>query len=915
MWLNDIRNSFPRNRWSNRLSDRIALSHDAGFYSLIPKVIVHPETTDDLVRLFQIAGTHSLPVTIRAAGTSLSGQASGTGILADISGGWKSVTYHSDTRTVTVGPGVIAHHVNLKLKPFGRKIGPDPASAQAAMMGGVLANNASGMCCGVAHNSYHSLVRLKAVLPDGFRFDSDSDAFHPVFPALLDIQNRILADPVLVDKIRQSFLLKNTLGYSLNAFLDARRPQDILARLFIGSEGTLGFISEATLKTLPDLPEKLTALLLFPDPATACRQIGLLTDLGAAAVELMDYRSLCCIRPFSGSFRDLLSDLPAGTTALLTEWEVGSPEELNRLNEKIRAALKKLPVSREAVLVTFPDDRAELWKLRKGLFPTVGSARRKGTTVIIEDVAVPVDRLAEAVEDLEKLFQTYSYSEAIQFGHAKDGNLHFVITQSFSSSEETDRYRRLMDDVTRLVSRKFGGSLKAEHGTGRNMAPFLELAWGPEAAGIMREIKKLLDPAGILNPDVLISSDPEIHLKNLKQLPETDPETDACMECGFCEPVCPSRNLTLTPRQRIVIRRFTKQLPEADAGELTEDFVYGGIETCAADGLCAVACPVGIDTGKLMKRLRTEAASGPAQKATGLLARNFKLAETGTQAAAAARPFVNLVAEAVNFYRPGSLPKLPVNLKPAVKLPAETRDDADAVYFQSCISRTMGGYPDEKSLGGIIEEVCLRAGVILSVPDTRGSCCGTPFSSKGYPDAASAVFAETINRLYHFTHSGKIPVLVDTSPCTQTFLNPGFPMSPETENQYTCLTFLDSVTFLARTVLPRLTVFRKVESAWFHPACSVVKAGLLPDLIAIAGQTCHDGRFPEPSGCCGMAGDRGLWHPELPENAMEKEIAQFKENPAARYFSSSRTCESGLDHHSGFPFRSLWHLADEVSRP
>ena len=193
-----------------------------------------------------------------------------------------------------------------------------------------------------------------------------------------------------------------------------------------------------------------------------------------------------------------------------------------------------------------------LWNIRKGVFPAVGGMRKPGTTVLIEDVAFPIERLAEATLDLEALMHEHGYPEGVIYGHALDGNLHFIFTQDFSDPAEIARYGGLMVAVVDLVVNKYDGSLKAEHGTGRNMAPFVEMEWGRAATAIMRELKALLDPEGLLNPGVVPNDDPTVHLKNLKPMPAADDIVDACIECGFCEPQCPSAALTFSPRQRIV---------------------------------------------------------------------------------------------------------------------------------------------------------------------------------------------------------------------------------------------------------------------------------------------------------------------------------------------------------------------------
>jgi D-lactate dehydrogenase len=201
------------------------------------------------------------------------------------------------------------------------------------------------------------------------------------------------------------------------------------------------------------------------------------------------------------------------------------------------------------------EEQAFLWKVRKGLFPAVGAVRVSGTSVILEDLAFPVEQLGDAIIDLQRLFNEYGYYNAIIFGHAKDGNLHFVITQSFNETPEVDRYDKFMREVVKLVINKYDGALKAEHGTGRNMAPFVETEWGGDAYAIMKRIKKIIDPDNLLNPGVIINDDANVHIRNLKELPTVEEEVDKCIECGYCEHVCPSRDITTTPRGRFVARR------------------------------------------------------------------------------------------------------------------------------------------------------------------------------------------------------------------------------------------------------------------------------------------------------------------------------------------------------------------------
>ncbi len=929
-----------QDRVLDRPVELIAFASDASFYRLIPKAVAFASSVEDVRGLFRLSHRERVPITFRAAGTSLSGQSVSDGILVEVARHWRGIQVLEGGAKVKVQPGVIGAHVNHALKFFKAKMGPDPASINTCTVGGILSNNSSGMCCGVTQNAYHTLDSLTFVLPSGTVIDTASpnadEQFRALEPALtqglLKLKADLLSRPALAERIRAKYRMKNTTGYSLNAFIDFDRPVDIFRNLLVGSEGTLAFIAEAVLKSVPDLPVKVTAFLLFPDLHAACAAILPLRDAGAAALELLDRASLKSVENQPG-IPPTITSLPEGAAALLVEFHGRDESVRAELERTALATTADLKLLEPARFTHDPVEQALFWKIRSGTFPSVGAVRKRGTTVLIEDVAFPIASLADAAVDLTRLFAKHGYDEAIIFGHAKDGNLHFVITQSFNDQAAVDRYARFIDDVVELVVKKYDGALKAEHGTGRNMAPFVEAEWGPEAKAVMEQLKDLVDPLRLLNPGVILNADPKCHLADLKPMPGVEEEVDKCIECGYCEPKCPSRELTLTPRQRIVVRREMARLDSnkenpALLASLQEAWPYMALDTCAADGLCATACPVSIDTGQLTKRFRKASQSRRAQKIALTVARNFATVEPVMRVALRSghlvqtlfgpkvMPFITRIMKVFGASHQWS-PEMPKAAK--APLPITSADKAQAIYFPACISRMMGHLPGESEELSLVEalvNVAERAGVPLHIPlDVEGTCCGVPFSSKGFDLAHTFTLNRAIEKFWEWSDNGRLSIVMDTSPCTYGVVTGRAYLTPENQTKFDQLKIIDSTAFAYDVLLPRLKVSRKVNSVVLHPVCSLTKMNLLPKLEGVA-QACADTVVvPRDAGCCGFAGDRGFTHAELTASATKHEAQEVKRQSYDGYFASSRTCEIGMTRSTGQVYRSFLYLLESATRP
>ncbi|MEL4166144.1 FAD-binding and (Fe-S)-binding domain-containing protein [Pseudomonas sp. ZS001] len=916
----------PKRRFDDPLST-LAFGTDASFYRLIPKLVVRVESEDEVVALLQLAQRDQVPVTFRAAGTSLSGQAISDSVLIVLGDNWNGREIREQGSQIRLQPGVIGAQANAWLAPFGRKIGPDPASINACKIGGIVANNASGMCCGTAQNTYHTLAGIRLVLADGTRLDTEDDssvaAFRTSHGDLLEqlttLGRETRANTELAARIRHKYRLKNTTGLSLNALVDFDDPLDILSHLLVGSEGTLGFISAVTYNTVIDHPHKASALIVFPDVETCCNAVTVLKSQPVSAVELLDRRSLRSVQDKPG-MPDFVQHLSPQACALLIESRAASSSLLQEQLARIMASLASFPVEKRIDFTEDPKENARLWAIRKDTFPAVGAVRKTGTTVIIEDVTFPVEQLAVGVNRLIELFDKHHYDEAILFGHALEGNLHFVFTQGFNNPEEVARYQAFMDDVAHLVAVEFGGSLKAEHGTGRNMAPFVELEWGSDAYQLMWRLKRLLDPNGILNPDVVLSEDPQIHLKHLKPLPAADEIVDKCIECGFCEPVCPSKDLTLSPRQRIVIWRDiqAKKRSGIDTSALETAYQYQGIDTCAATGLCAQRCPVGINTGELVKKLRGRTATR--KKTADWLASNFATALQGARftlhVANGARallgaPRLTRLSGGLNRLSKGRVPQwtnaMPQPERPIRFSPAVADERPRVVYLAACVSRAMGpaaGDKEQTSLYEKTQRLLEKAGYQVVFPDNVDNlCCGQPFASKGYAEQAEDKRQEMIGALLHASRGGLDPIYCDTSPCTLRLVQ---------DLGDVRLDLYDPVRFIRTHLMDRLEFTPQEAPIAVHVTCSTQHLGESQALIDLARKCSKNVVIPEGIHCCGFAGDKGFTTPEL--NAHSLRTLKDAVQHCSEGISTSRTCEIGLTQHGAIDYHGLVYLVDRVTQ-
>ena len=936
----EVAEFLPEKRIITDYTRRLAYGVDASFYRLIPQLVLILDNEAEVVRVIKAAAQAQLPVTFRAAGTSLSGQAQSDSILIMLTNNWRDHEVLELGLKIKLGPGVIGADANKYLYPYGRKIGPDPASINTCKVAGIAANNASGMCCGVSQNSYHTLDSIRLVLHDGSVLDTADEvsisAFKKNHVQLLE-RLKILAietrcDEKLRELIKHKYRLKNTTGYAINSLVDFEDPIDILAHLMIGSEGTLGFISSITYNTVIEHKYRASSIVFFPDMQTTCSAVSALADANVSAVELMDRRSLASVSDMPG-LPEFIKTLDNKVGALLIETCAANQQLLTQQIAELETLLNGFKQTDVIKFTSKASEYSQLWAIRKGTFPAVGAVRETGTTVIIEDVAFPVEQLAGAVAKLQALFEKYHYDEAIIFGHALDGNLHFVFTQDFSTQAEVDRYQAFMDDVCQLVAVDYQGSLKAEHGTGRNMAPFIELEWGKQGFALMKKIKTLFDPSNLLNPGVIINDDPLTHIKNLKNLPAAHDIVDKCIECGFCEPVCPSKGLSLTPRQRITTyREISRLTASADnpqlLSELEKDFNYLGIDTCAATGLCAERCPVGINTGDLVRELR-HLKNAKCQGLSKKLANNFAKIEKITRLSLAAAGFSQrLIGNKAMGGLTGTVRQLSGKLstkKNANKIPLWTKylpskasyqpqvisnsnsAKPKVVYFPSCASRSMGQALDaaeQRSLTEVTYAVLEKAGFEVISPDFTGECCGMPFNSKGMFDEAEQKRNSLLTKLTDLSEHGQYPILIDTSPCKSMLVED----IEATEN----LSLYEPVGFVTDILADYLTFKPLNDTIMLHVTCSSRRMGLTNKMHRLAKLCSNNVVIPEHIQCCGFAGDKGFTTPELNENALATLKEQVPKDCSVGY-SNSRTCEIGLSHHAGIDYQSIIYLVDKAT--
>jgi D-lactate dehydrogenase len=915
-----------------RASDIVRYASDASPYRLLPRAVVMAHDASDVAKTLAFGRAKEIPVVFRAGGTSLNGQGQGDGILVDVRRHFGGIAVEEDGALARVNPGIVLGHANKVLAPYGRKLGPDPASTDIATVGGVIANNSGGMRCGTTKDSYSTVRSLTFVLPSGTTIDTAAPGAAERFAVeepelaagLAAIRDEIRADAELSERIRRKFAIKNTTGYRLCAFLDADEPLEIFRRLLVGSEGTLGFVSEAVFETVPQPAHTTTAWIHFAGIDAAITPVRDLVESGATAVELMVAPALITAAWNMVGAPAEWKELPPESAVLLVEYGAGSEAEL----DSHVARAKEIVAGQETIRpIEFSRDAEEIelaWRVREGLHGLVGRLRLPGTALIVEDVCVPPERIAEGARDLQALLGEHGFLPGVA-GHASAGNLHFMLTPDFGKQEDLERYESFMAKLVELIVGKYDGSLKAEHGTGINMAPYVEREWGEKATELMWRVKQLADPDGVLAPGVVLNRDPGAHLRNLKTMPEVEEDSaSACVECGFCEPVCPSRSLTTTPRQRIVLRREIARQPEDSPlrKALEEEYSYDGLDTCAADGSCRLACPLGIDTGELVKELRGERHSPRAEAMALRGAKHWAAVEAASRLGLrVGGPLARRTKRGKGLPGPagrraGGDP-LQTPLANGSRLsvwrgsPPALDEAVGAVYVPSCTNRIFDGNPIKA-----LVEVSARAGEPVVIPDeVAGSCCGLPWSSKGFGEAHRYKANEMVERLWSWSGEGALPVVIDAASCTHAVAEPGDGvLVEENVERLAAMTILDSVAWAHDRLLPQLEVARKVGSATVHPTCATRQMGLAPHLRRLADALAEEVYVAPSATCCGFAGDRGFSHPELTAAATAPQARELAGREFDAYLSSNRTCEIGLARATGEPYESFVFLLERLSR-
>jgi D-lactate dehydrogenase len=1000
-FLSDLRQFIPSDRIYTDELRTLGWGTDASFYRQIPKVVIRSDGEEEISRIVKACQKYKLPFTFRAAGTSLSGQSCTDSVLIVAGKHWESYTLSPDGESIRLQPGIVGARVNEILKPYGRVFPPDPASIGSAMVGGIVINNASGMNCGVHANSDRMMMSARIILTDGTVLDTGDEESrqnfrktHPEFLAKIEaLRDKVRADEELASRIRIKYSIKNVTGLNLRPLIAYDDPFDIIAHSMVGSEGTLAFLSEVTMKTLHDYKYKASAMVYFLTMKESCEAVVAMKKLKAGdedlemsaenlmvkSAEMLDYMSLNSVD--DPVFLQYKKDVDAGKiegvspgdyhnlTAILTETKGITHEQLLEKIEKIKECLGQFRLYIPAEFTEDPAVYGKYWAIRSGIFPSVGGTRPVGTSCLIEDVAFPIESLPEATVKLQKLIADHGYNDACIYGHAFEGNYHFILNQSFADEHEVARYAEMMRDVAKLVVEGYDGSLKAEHGTGRNMAPFVKYEWGEKAYEAMKELKDIFDPEGLLNQGVIFNDDPDCFIKCLKPLPVLNYDFDSvpdggkylmdptlstaketieqvkrankCIECGFCEVNCMSCGLTLSSRMRIAVQREIRELETTGrdpqrAATLRKQYKYYGDQTCATDGLCSTSCPMKINTGELTHLIRQldmnnsklgyQVGEFAANHMAGIKSGLRVVLDVAHAAHVTLGPtLMTTVCRTMNKMGmplwTTAMPKKKRQPKPSdltqfiiEKSIPHTSDISPqtsalkVVYFPSCINQTMGLSKEAPVKHALVDEVIqlmAKAGYEVIFPEGMEKMCCGQI----------------------WESKGMLDIADRKSAELEAAL-----WKASEQGKYPVLCAQSPCLHRMRKVMKKMKLYEPAEFIMtylkdrleFHPTdkhialhltCSTRQMGVDKDMIALAKLCSTNVFLPEGVGCCGFAGDRGFTFPELNRYGLRKLRPQIEANKIEVGYSNSRTCEIGLETNTGIPYMSIIYLVNLCTTP
>jgi D-lactate dehydrogenase len=783
-------------------------------------------------------------------------------------------------------------------------------------------------------------------------------------------------------------------GLNLRPLIAYDDPFDIIAHSMVGSEGTLAFLSEVTMKTLKDYPFKASAMVYFMTMKESCEAVVAMKKMMAGkedleysaenlvvkSAEMLDYKSLSSVD--DPVFLQYKKDVDAGKiegvqpgdyhnlTAILTETKGTTHEQLLEKIEKIQECLRAFRLYIPAEFTEDPKVYGKYWAIRSGIFPSVGGTRPIGTSCLIEDVAFPIESLPEATVKLQKLIADHGYDDACIYGHAFEGNYHFILNQSFADEHEVARYAEMMREVAKLVVEGYDGSLKAEHGTGRNMAPFVKYEWGEKAYEVMKELKAIFDPDGLLNQGVIFNDDPDCFIKCLKPLPVLDYDFDKvpdgghylmdpalsttketieqvkrankCIECGFCEVNCMSCGLTLSSRMRIAVQREIRSLTKTGAdperlATLKQQYKYYGDQTCATDGLCSTSCPMKINTGELTHIIR--------QMDMNNSPMGYKLGEFAANHMAGIKSGLRFVLDVAHLGHVTLGPTMMTGIARAMNkmglplwttaMPKKKRQPKKSdltqfsiekslphvnhnaelstldsqlkvVYFPSCINQTMGQSKRGGKIHDLVDEVIQL------------------MAKAGY----EVIFPEGMEKMccgQIWESKGMLDIADRKSAELETAL---WKASEEGKYPVLCaqspclhrmkkvmhkMRLYEPAEFIMKYLVPRLDFHPIDRPIALHITCSTRQMGVADNLINLAKMCSTKVYLPEGVGCCGFAGDRGFTFPELNKYGLRKLRPQIEANHIEVGYSNSRTCEIGLETNTGIPYMSIVYLVNECT--